>query len=1149
MTDICSRPNTYFSPAVYNNGATDILANFDITQIAPFVQKASDYVSAIDKARITLNIPLTNANLPLKTYSIILRQTLPNGTVAEGQAFVRQIGATNKNFIYNLDSVARTFGKYVYTPAGVLTSIFSYSISPDIALGYGQMVVDDYENLYLACNTDGGTLYPNLVIFSTVGNVIANYSFDAIQSIAIAPNQTIYIVDEAFTGSVVQVYTNVNSLTAVELTYFANITTNKAGARLSNISTVCVDQHILVGYNSNHCTLYDTTLAPLNDFQPSGIQHISAPSAMLSAQDRFVIVDQGIADDFLYGQNSSTSNTVDAITGAILYPVGTYAPPSSFQVIGNVYYAVTTSGNTYQAPYSNGVFSEITTIVSSIPQTAVAITSDQLHIAGFNGSNNKLCFLGVDNLNPPNYYLSDDKFKISPSLGIFDITFQNSSLSTCYAIGADNRIYVSENITPKLLYTGKFRASGEGEVVRAGFGYTSPNSSNGVSHQLLQCISFPDVAFQPPTYNSGVCYDEVSNQYFGIAYDSSTPPKMYLMKTTSTQLAPTSYIQINTGQSGNFIPNGVFVIPNVAVCVATCEEGGLNCVSMYDLTTLATLTTGVMTIGGDTFNYTATSWYDDVNAKNYVGMAGGTDIFVFDVTNPSMPINVYIDTVPLISVITNMPRGSTLLTINNFKAYQPLSGQYQGYFVATSSLANAGQADLFCSFSFDSGYDAISANVLFSGLALDTGATFLTSNNNMNEIYIKNSNNSIAIYNVITGTFTSRIIPDSSYTLFKFMYVPNTISGTYTFTNLPTTNVTNFTSLCFGQKNPNQLYAINTVDSLVYETFTNAGVPLVFTKVAGSTIPLTSIGGAPTIPTSYNSTATCFNLTAGQTQVGVPYNNVGKLITSVAKNALSFGGNGELIIGVKGVSAVSMVPATFTQQWINNATFWGNIYAKDGEDTFAGMAPVWTYAVLINALNATFIEAHSRLLANGGTITDIPTVALNVQNGFCTMNYSSDYTTIGNGILFNSQLHGILYFESTPDLLDLGYFLNTLLPASTSVMQEVLSIWKFNQLDKIIFQSNTLFFLGANAFGQNNASNQFADFNVPVSSQGYLMNNISNVLDIQPNFLNPLVLSSSEPISRIQVQVLYQYLDGSQYPLYIPYGQNFSCKIIFNKRF
>jgi len=1151
MTDICSRPNTYFSPAVYNNGATDVLANFDITQIAPFVQKASDYVSAIDKARITLNIPLTSANLPLKTYSIILRQTLANGTVVEGQAFVRQIGATNQNFIYNLDAVARTFGKYVYTPTGVLTPIFSYSISPDIAVGYGQMVVDDYENLYLASNLDGGTLYPNLIIFSTVGNVLATYGFDAIQSIAIAPNQTVYIADEAITGSTVQVYSNVNSLTSVELSYVASITTNKAGALLTNIATVCADQHILIGYNNNHCTLYDTTLLPLNDFQPAGIQHISAPSAMLSAQNRFVIVDQGIPSDFLYGENASSGNMVDAISDTTVYPTGTFnGHPSSFVVIGNIAYGLSTSGNTLSLPYSDGVFTEFTTLVSEQPLSSIALTTDQAHVAGIDSVHNKLAFLGVDNLNSGTYMTSDTNFKISPSIGIKDLAFlPKAPADTTYVVGTDNLLYASYNIVPKLVYTGKPATFGVGETTRASFGYNSPSVQTGVSNKIYQAPSFPSVAYQAPTFSAGVCYDAGSNQTFGIAYDSSTPPKMFLMKLNSQSLQETSYVQIETGQAGNQIPNGVFVIPEVAVCVATYAPGGLNCVSMYNLTTLATLTTGVLTIGSDSNNFSATTWFDNTTSKNYIGLSADTQIFVYDITVPASPVLVYIDTQPVSSVITNLPDGATLVAINNIKAYQPISGQYQGFFIGTSSLADAGTADLICSFAFDGAYATITANVLLSGLQLDPGATFLTSNNNMNELYIKNFGDSFTVYNINSNSITSVVSPDASYTINNFMYVPNVITSTYSFVNVGTSGMTNFASISFGTKNPNQLYAINMADGLLYSGVTNAGVPFVFSKLSGSVTPLASIRCTGAVLTSYNSTATCFNLTAGQTQVGLPYNNAGKLITSIAKNALSFGGNGELIIGVKGVSAVSMAPATFTQQWINNATFWGNIYAKDGEDTFAGMVPVWTYAVLINALNATFIEAHTRLLANGGTITDIPTVALNVQTGFCTMTYSSDYTTIGNGILFNSQLHGILYFESTPDLLDVGYFLNTLIPASTSIMQEVLSMWKFNQLDKIIFQSNTLFFLGANAFGQNNASNQFADFNVPVSSQGYLMNNISNVLDIQPNFLNPLVLSSTEPISRIQIQVLYQYLDGSQYPLYIPYGQNFSCKIIFNKRF
>jgi hypothetical protein len=443
----------------------------------------------------------------------------------------------------------------------------------------------------------------------------------------------------------------------------------------------------------------------------------------------------------------------------------------------------------------------------------------------------------------------------------------------------------------------------------------------------------------------------------------------------------------------------------------------------------------------------------------------------------------------------------------------------------------------------DQNFLTIASSIRFS--ASGSRGDYITGNPGLTQIYVGNVNGTINAYSMYGVNhpllFTTYNTPIGTY----LSTIPAP-TGLYSWTQITVTPATPAISLAIDTGKSNKFY-VTGQDNNVFSAVLSGGTLTINPTVLGT--GFSSVNTVP-ITNTYNDTAYCYNLTQGQSQVGSGFNVLNKQITSVSGNAISNGGTGEFVIGIAQYGAVSLPPSTFTGQlWQSLGLNFGSIYVKDGDDTFAGNAKVWTYSVLINAINAAFAVAHTRLIANGGTITSIPTLTLNIPTGFATLNYTSDYTDVGNAILFNKRLHQLVYFEATRDTIDADYYNNILLSGSTSLLQTVLSLWQFNQLDKIIFQSNVLFFLGANGFAQNQSSNLFADFDVPISEPGYNMNNISNVLSIQPNFLNPLVLSSTEPVSRIQVQVLYQLQDGTQFPLYIPYGQNFSCKIIFNKRF
>jgi hypothetical protein len=120
-------------------------------------------------------------------------------------------------------------------------------------------------------------------------------------------------------------------------------------------------------------------------------------------------------------------------------------------------------------------------------------------------------------------------------------------------------------------------------------------------------------------------------------------------------------------------------------------------------------------------------------------------------------------------------------------------------------------------------------------------------------------------------------------------------------------------------------------------------------------------------------------------------------------------------------------------------------------------------------------------------------------------------------------------------------------PTSTSLTQTSRSIYLFNELDKIVFISNTIFVFGS-FFGNNNTNNIITDIDVPVNSAGYV-DNVGQTLYYQPNFLRPFMLSSNNALQRIQLFINYVYRNGTQYPLLLAPNTNFSAKLIFPRRY
>ena len=1129
MTDFTSRETVFYSVDQYNNGTTNVDAQVDISLQYPLVQQGNNYNVGIAKAQFDLStIPLTRTNIPLKTYQVALRQ----GAV-EGSAYVRQIGATSNNYIYNLDPATGIFSKSTYSTSGVLTPVSTFQIPTSVAVGFGSMVIDNYENIIVATNLNGSKIYDTLTIISVDGIVISQTAYNGIVCLSLSPTQVLCVADNAVDGSIVNVYTLENSVGVVTLNLTGTITTNKAGETITDIKTVAVDAHILIGYNGTNCTLYETEdLTPLTDFQPATIPNISAPSAMLSSSNRFVLVDQGVTEEFIYGQSLENNNIIDVFSGDQLIPNGQYMSPSAPTVsppYTNCFGIQNATGALISSTYEDGVFGQTPTVIQTGPAMQYsALYSDQKSIFGYTDENTTLCCLGLDNVSNTTWQIVCGQY-IDGIKPILQTQFQPDTPGKAYAIESTNNLYSTDALFPKLLYTGLLQTETPSLIKKWGVSLNSPGLEVAPSVLSSSTPITVEGATTPLTI-IGVSSDLTTGNYYALVADNVN--KNYLLKLNPLTLA------IETTTSVTTVDQCVslFNIPGIGIAVSLLNDT-TQYVMIYDHNSLDALIEPSAMAMGAGGNFNATTWKS--GADSYVGAISGSQMNVWKVTVLNSIVQTYVDDNVIPTLITGLPAGSTLTTLNNIQGFQ--TGDYSGFLVGTSS-ASATYPDLLCTFAFTDATFSQLASVKVINIEQYSLQLLMSANINAGELYLGlATEDSIQTYSVNAAVVSGTI--NLGVNLGVFIYVPNQINGTFSWTQQPLSGVTGFTSFCFSNLNPNKIYGINTTDNLIYSGVVTSN-PIVMTKLENQTITMASVGTAPGI-SGTNSTAYCYNLTGGQALVGT-FNQPDEKIVSIGKDRISYGGQGEFIVSTYHNFLTSLAPAAFTQNWQLASPTAGLIYLKPGEDVYAGNYPVYDYGTLVTYINAALLEAYTNLVNAGGTgMIEAPSLSLDPVSVKLTLNYPAPYSQSGNGILFNNALLQICRFASTPDAIDIGMNLLTLVPNSSSATQFGKSIYLFNQLDQILLISNTIYVIGS-LYADNLQNNILQDFTVPISDAS---GNQGVVLYVQPNFVSTLTIGSNQPIQRIQLRAMYKYKNGTVWPLLLAPDTNWTAKVMIIKKF
>jgi len=1122
MTDITSKNNVYYTASQYNATSDNVDAQVDVNLVYPLLDTSSDYQVAVSKARIDLStIPLTRGNIPLKKYQVGLQ----SGTTL-ATAYVRQFNSTTGNYVYNI-TPAGIISKNSYTNTGSTSPVGGLNISTYFGT-IKFFLVDDYENYYVAGNVLPNASANLLMIFKPDGTVLYQTTYTQIQCMSIDRRQNLYIADSDIAGESVFVYSNANGEGVVSLTLVATLTTDFNGNPLSEIATVCADDQIIVGSGANTITLYDAvSFQALTTFTQSTITQLSSPSAVMSAYDRYVVCDNGTSTNFLFGIPTASNTATNLISGNE-FVVGGWLAGAKMALNSSYGYGVGQSDNyTYQFPYNpvSGTCGAPVNVNTQNMEHIISYPSGN-NIMGLGLGGNVLLAYNVDNLTTNTWYRVDTSFVDGSGDNFLSLDYRNSS-GQIVAVNSGNGLVMSDRaIHPKVFYFGDPASINQTNTKQFGVGWSS-NAS------LIENIA-GDTGYSPVGFykNGNLGYRcEYNTGNNAIQVVVLNLPSM----TVSATYALTDIIWDGTSTLGfSQSKLGYFAVSANGQHVYFYMEDG----TYQSTITLPSQTINSLGIYMDVMVYGGVS---------YMAFTSGLYISIYTLNDMTAPV--------LINSFLFTPYGSPSYPSQNVFSVKwvqqgsalpylyCVSNGYSAYTIATALFKVGFTDDTFTEFSISN-----TVRIGVDGTGYTSLCDCLAKNGNLNELYVMQggvsvSGNIVEVWNVVSQTKTATLTFDglNEPTFQKYFYACPEISDTWNWNAITQATSKNLISVAVSKDNSNVLFALDTAGALWRTVITAYSVAnWVSVETFGSTA-YQSVNVFNTPQANYDGHLYAYGLHSGQTLHGT-YHSAGYPILSVARNDVV----GEFVLSTNG-HLVSLDPDALAVNWTSAFSGANVIWVKNGQDIDAGPYDIFTFSTLITAINNAFLEAFAKL--PGGTFTEPPTVSLDYTTGLATIAYSPDYAqgAVDIGILLNKPLSQLLFFDNVVDALNSSFNMITLVKGSTSTTQSDRSLYQFNQLDKIVFISNTIYVSGS-YFGNNNTNNIITDIDVPTSTAGYI-DNIGQVLYYQPTFLRVFMLASNNALQRVQLSVNYVYLDGTQYALQVAPSQNWNAKLIFPKKF
>jgi hypothetical protein len=1137
MTDFTRVNNVYYDMNVYNPLSTQIPAEIDNKLLFPLLNTSDNYSVAVAKAKIPLDsVPLTKSNIGLKLYQLGLKI----GTTEE-LAYVRQVNANQDNFVWNCPPGSKVITKYKYTSTGVLTQVAEQDISIYVNNVYN-FVVDDYSNLFVIGSNVGSELINKLYVIDENNNLLQTDEFVNLTHVYIDRGQNLYLCDDA-PNPAVYIYGMSNQIGLVSMTLKTTLTANRAGNPLSNLLFCVADNEIIVGYNQNTITIYNALYEPQTDIQETAITQLQNLANINSTANTYILSNKDELDDTLIGVKSNIPynvNTGQQISvGSINSPLAIL--PSITPTHGGAF-GVGTDGYTYYLdPYPPTSYPAQTwfNANNSQPLKAGVLWSAQrrqedYYMSLYSMSNLNAFYVWqfTDTpVNPqePRTWVSVGEIDINlPTVTAISIDRQ-AGTRKLLAVGSDNNLYQSQDPVGSIEF---FVGSGQPPFADYIYGLDEGTElgtqQNFVSHNLGNLFGSHETMMKH------------QNRFFVGEYQGQTSDinlVIYSIKDFSV---------VDTIL--NFSANGVTLLTPLPLAskFVWLNNTNDNVVYVNNISTYATVET--ITYFKDNSLQPPTAFYE-LNATHFAIVNNTNNIYIFQ----------HLTATPI--AVLSMP--NSLVVLDLCVSQSNIVNGATTLYVATNTITQiVTLATEIHSITFtDNTYSAISSTSLIYAVANDPSAlnkniTFLDYEQDQQSImfivanYDNNGNytNKVlyTLFNIVNYALADALKSVLTYTSSEFKYPPNKSQ----FVLFQSTTATHRWSQITSNISPkainvsrtaiNSLYAINNADSKIYKgTLTGTSITFqIMSAFSGTAYDYVSStkNDNPTI----SSTLFLYGITS---QNLITQLSLGDECGEIARNDV----NSTYLVSYKANQKLQALSAT-TLSSLFNVSLTGSyrLFVKNGSDIDAGKVDIFDMAVFINSINSAFQEATTKInqALGSGTLTSAPSLTLDYLTGLCTLTYPQAFTQSANGILFNKNLLNLVYYQSTLDPTS-GLYQLLLNTQQESTTQQTKSIYNFNQLDKILFQSNCIYVVGA-YFGKNQSNNIITDIDVVI---GDYIENLGQTLYFQPNFLRTYALQSNLPLERIQLNILYQYRDGSEYQLYINQGQNVTTKLQMIRKF
>ena len=219
-----------------------------------------------------------------------------------------------------------------------------------------------------------------------------------------------------------------------------------------------------------------------------------------------------------------------------------------------------------------------------------------------------------------------------------------------------------------------------------------------------------------------------------------------------------------------------------------------------------------------------------------------------------------------------------------------------------------------------------------------------------------------------------------------------------------------------------------------------------------------------------------------------------------------------------------------------------NVYTHDADAFDAGDVNIYDLQTYLTQINQCFLDVYSKF--SGYTLT-IPSLTLDPTTGRLTMIYDNTFEHVGNfGIYLNNSLLNYLSFSTQST--DVSQMNKLLLSYSGSSLQMKKSIFKLNQLDKIVLETS-LNIVGDLTGNLDKSLTVFTEFDIDTSNPDLLQND--GDLLYAAVLLRNYVLNTTSALRSMNYSFYYQYKSGYKQKFFINSGENVSIKLQFTKKY